>query len=41
MGRFRGGGGRIGSVGWDILMETGGGKEVWDLEESEGGPGGG
>ena len=26
--------------GWDILMETGAGKEVWDVEQSEGGLGG-
>jgi hypothetical protein len=33
-----------GLVGWgsgDILMEIGGGEEVWDVEQSEGEPGGG
>jgi hypothetical protein len=24
--------------GWDILMDTVGGKEVWNVEHSEGGP---
>lgn len=26
--------------GWDILVETGLGKEAWDVEELEGGSGG-
>jgi hypothetical protein len=35
-----------GLAGWgvggrDILMETGGGEEVWDVKQSEGGLGGG
>ena len=31
-----------GVVGGDIHVETGcGGEEVWDVEKSEGGPGGG
>jgi hypothetical protein len=32
---------RSGGVGYgDIQVETGGGKEVWDVEQSEGGWGG-
>jgi hypothetical protein len=32
--------GGVGGGGGDILVKTGSGEKVWDVEQSEGGPGG-